>query len=68
MLIGRFRKSIKRKNQNLDPINSLGEKTLNDTMKLVDVLKMKITKPKFWDKNIGIISILLIPITIFLFF
>ncbi len=28
---------IKRKNQNLDPINSLGEKTLNDTMKLVDV-------------------------------
>ena len=29
---------------------------------------MKITKPKFWDKNIGIISILLIPITIFFIF
>ena len=29
---------------------------------------MKITKPEFWDKNIGIISILLIPITIFFIF
>ncbi len=29
---------------------------------------MKITKPKFWDNNIGIISILLIPITIFFIF
>ena len=38
-------------------------------MKLVDVfLKMKIIKLKFWDKNIGIISILLIPITIFFIF
>ena len=46
-------------------IHNLGQKTLTDTMKQINFfLKMKLYKPKFWDKNIGFFSIVLAPLSL----
>ena len=43
----------------------LGDKTLVDTMKkLIVFYIMKIYKPKFWDENIGIFALILLPLSI----
>ena len=46
----------------------MGQKTLNDTMQYINnFLLMKLNKPKFWDKKISIISILLFHFTLIYF-
>ena len=57
----KIKKNIKFKQQ----LDYLERKILKDTMKSLDnFCSMKLNKPAFWDKKIGLISILLYPISL----